>query len=112
MAEWLLVQEKKLAVSEFRQEYLTAHGIGLQAIANVGHQLLDFSEDERLAKIQKFRAIDWRKSNPEWVKRAMMHGKLSKASSNIFLTALEIKRQLGLELSQDDLQKEKDLLDS
>lgn len=112
MTEWLLVQEKKLAVSEFRQEYLTAHGIALQAIAIVGHQLLDFPEDKQIEKIKKFQAIDWRKSNPEWVKRAMMHGKLSKASSNIFLTALEIKRQLGLDLNQEDLQKEKDLLNT
>lgn len=112
MAEWQLVQDKKLAVGEFRQEYLTAHGIALQAIAIVGNQLLDFAEKERVATLKKLNSVNWRKSNPEWVKRAMMHGKLSKASSNIFLTALEIKRQLGLELSQDDLQKEKDLLDS
>lgn len=112
MTEWKLVQDKKLAVSEFRQEYLTAHGIALQAIAIVGNHLLDFAEKERVATLEKLNSVNWRKSNPEWVKRAMMHGKLSKASSNIFLTALEIKRQLGLELSQDDLQKEKDLLDS
>lgn len=112
MAEWQLVQEKKLAVGEFRQEYLTAHGIALQAIAIVGNHLLDFAEKERVATLGNLHSVNWRKSNPEWVKRAMMHGKLSKASSNIFLTALEIKRQLGLELSQDDLQKEKDLLDS
>ena len=112
MSEWQLVQDKKLAVGEFRQEYLTAHGIALQAIAIVGNHLLDFAEKERVAILKKLNSVNWRKSNPEWVKRAMMHGKLSKASSNIFLTALEIKRQLGLELSQDDLQKEKDLLDS
>ena len=110
MPEWKLVQDKKLAVAEFRQEYLTAHGIALQAIANVGSQLLEYSESDIQLKLNMLAKIDWRKSNPEWTKRAMMHGKLSKASSNIFLTALEIKRQIGLQLSNDDLQKEKDLL--
>lgn len=112
MPEWKLVQDKKLAVSEFRQEYLSAHGIALQAIANVGSQLLNCSDQEQQAMFQRMRNIDWRKSNPEWIKRAMMHGKLSKASSNIFLTALEIKRQLGLKLLEEDLLKEKDLLAS
>ena len=112
MPEWKLVQDKKLAVSEFRQEYLTAHGIALQAIANVGCQLLESTENERKALIKKMQNIDWRKSNREWIKRAMMHGKLSKAGSNIFLTAVEIKRQLGLPLDEEDLTKEKDLLAS
>lgn len=112
MPEWKLVQDKKLAVAEFRQEYLTAHGLALQAIAQVGSQLLELSDDELRIKLEELAKIDWRKSNPEWIKRAMMHGKLSKASSNIFLTSLEIKRQLGLQLSNDDLQKEKDLLAS
>ncbi|RDV23909.1 DNA sulfur modification protein DndB [Alteromonas aestuariivivens] len=112
MLEWKLVQDKKLAVSEFRQEYLTAHGIALQAIANVGSLLIQCPEKEQHAKLRLLQKIDWRRSNPEWVKRAMMHGKLSKASSNIFLTALEIKRQLGLKLHEDDLLKEQDLLAS
>ncbi|WP_218312570.1 DNA sulfur modification protein DndB [Alteromonas antoniana] len=112
MPEWKLVQDKKLAVSEFRQEYLTAHGIALQAIANVGCQLLELTEEKRMPLIAKMQNIDWRKSNREWIKRAMMHGKLSKAGSNIFLTAVEIKRQLGLPLEEEELTKEKDLLAS
>lgn len=112
MVEWQLVQNKSLSVSEFRQEYLTAHGIGLQAIAIVGSRLLDMSEQDRKSAFLKMKSIDWRKSNPEWTRRAMLHGKLSKASSNIFLTALEIKRQLGIELCEDDIEKEKGLLAS
>jgi DNA sulfur modification protein DndB len=108
--EWKLIHEKSLAVVEYRQEYLTAHGIGLQALANVGKEILDVSEDARSNYISKLGPIDWRKSNPEWAKRAMQHGRLSKASSNIFLTTLEIKRQIGLPLDEDDLQKEKELL--
>lgn len=110
MPEWKLVQEKKLSVSEFRQEYLTAHGIALQALANVGSQLIGLAEKERKKILSKLRDIDWRRSNSEWIKRAMMHGKLSKASSNIFLTALEIKRQLGLQITEDEITKETELL--
>ncbi|WP_417690242.1 DNA sulfur modification protein DndB [Pseudidiomarina sp.] len=112
MPEWKLVQDKKLSVSEFRQEYLTAHGIGLQAIAIVGSELLQMPKKDRSRFLKKLQKIDWRRSNSEWIRRAMMHGKLSKASSNIFLTALEIKRKLGLKLSDEDIVKESELLAS
>jgi DNA sulfur modification protein DndB len=42
----------------------------------------------------------------------MQHGRLSKAVSNIFLTAAEIKRQIGLPISNEDLTKEKELLNA
>jgi DNA sulfur modification protein DndB len=110
MPEWKLIHEKSLSVTEYRQEYLTAHGIGLQALANVGKELLDMSEMSRSEHISRLAPIDWRKSNPEWTKRAMLHGRLSKASSNIFLTTLEIKRQIKMTIADVDAQKEKDLL--
>jgi DNA sulfur modification protein DndB len=42
----------------------------------------------------------------------MQHGRLSKAVSNIFLTATEIKRQIGIPISNEDLTKEKELLNA
>ena len=110
MNEWQLVQAKTLSVNEFRQEYITAHGIGLQALANVGKELLELPTKSRNKAINKLKAIDWRKSNSTWSTRAMQHGRLSKASSNIFLTTIEIKRQIGLKLADDDVAKEHELM--
>lgn len=110
LPEWRLVQAKSLPVGEFRQDYITAHGIGLQALAHVGRDLLDMSQDARSTALIKLKEIDWRKSNPIWSQRAMQHGRLSKASSNIFLTTVEIKRQIGLKLTDEDVSKEKELL--
>ncbi|MGB0938521.1 MAG: DNA sulfur modification protein DndB [Colwellia sp.] len=112
MVEWQQVQAKTLSAAEFRQEFITAHGIGLQALAIVGKEICILSEAEQAKKLESLKHINWLKSNPDWSNRAMQHGRLSKAVSNIFLTATEIKRQIGLPISNEDLTKEKELLNA
>ncbi|MDO6720918.1 DNA sulfur modification protein DndB [Psychrosphaera sp. 1_MG-2023] len=112
MVEWQQVQSKSLSAAEFRQEYITAHGIGLQALALVGKDIYSLTELEQDKKFEALKRINWLKSNSIWSNRAMQHGRLSKAVSNIFLTATEIKRQIGLPISTEDLTKEKELLNT
>ncbi|TRX56697.1 DNA sulfur modification protein DndB [Thalassomonas sp. M1454] len=110
MPEWQLVQAKDLSAAEFRKEFITAHGIGLQAIAKVGKEILKLEGSYQELLLDKIAHLDWRKSNVAWSNRAMQHGRLSKAVSNIFLTAVEIKRQIGLSISEEELIKEEELL--
>lgn len=112
MPEWQQVQNKHLSATEFRQESLSAHGIGLQALAAVGHELLQIDDTARAEKFVKLEKIDWRKSNPTWANRSMLHGRLSKAISNIFLTSLQIKREIGLPITAEELAKEQEYLPS
>ena len=112
MVEWQQVQTKVLSAAEFRQEFITAHGIGLQALAIVGKEICSLDEGEQTKKFESLKRINWLKSNSDWSNRAMQHGRLSKAVSNIFLTAIEIKRQIDLPISNEDLTKEKELLNA
>lgn len=110
MIEWQQVQTKTLSAAEFRQEFITAHGIGLQALAIVGKEISALEQSEQVDKFERLKRINWLKSNPDWSNRAMQHGRLSKANSNIFLTAIEIKRQIALPITEEELAKEKELL--
>lgn len=112
MPEWQQVQNKTLSAPEFRQEFLSAHGIGLQAIASVGKHIIDYDEQKQNKLLEKVGKINWLKSNPAWSNRAMQHGRLSKAVSNIFLTAMQIKREIGLEITPEEVAKEKKLLNA
>lgn len=112
MVEWLQVQAKTLSSAEFRQEFITAHGIGLQALAIVGKEISALEDNEQAEKFEGLKRINWLKSNSDWSNRAMQHGRLSKATSNIFLTAIEIKRQIGLPITDEELTKEKELLNA
>lgn len=112
MVEWQQVQAKTLSAAEFRQEFITAHGIGLQALAIVGKEISSLDENEQHDKFEGLKRISWLKSNSDWSNRTMQHGRLSKATSNIFLTAIEIKRQIALPITDEELTKEKELLNA
>jgi DNA sulfur modification protein DndB len=112
MLEWQQVQAKTLSSAEFRQEFITAHGIGLQALAIVGKEISELNPAAQADKFEGLKGINWLKSNVAWSNRAMQHGRLSKATSNIFLTAIEIKRQIALPISEEELIKEKELLNA
>ena len=105
-----MIHERQMPPREFRAEYITAHGIGLQSLAYVGRDIIQLERSEQLKKLEALSRVDWRKANTSWRERAMHHGRLSKARSNIFLTSIEIKRQIGLNLSNDELTKEQEYL--
>ncbi|NMV12180.1 DNA sulfur modification protein DndB, partial [Vibrio parahaemolyticus] len=60
-------------------------------------------------KLQQLANVNWLKTNPEWIKRSMNHGKLSKSTTNIQLTANALKIELGLPLTPEEKALEKQL---
>lgn len=100
--EWQMVLNKELSPSLFRQEYIHAHGVGLHAIGALGCALLTAQPNDWQETIKQLKNIDWRKSNPQWAQRSMLHGKLSKAFTNITLTTNALKLELGLALTPDE----------
>lgn len=100
--EWQMVQKNELAASEVRQDYIHSHGITLQALGYVGNALLrgQVSFKEGLRGLGK---IDWHRGNRElWEGRAMYNGKLSKSSTNVVLTTIQIKKELSIPLTSEE----------
>lgn len=110
IAEWQLVQNKELSPSQMRKNYIHAHGIGLHALGVAGRALLQQHPENWESKLPALTKLDWQKVNPIWNNRALHNGKLSKSSTNIKLTANVIKRALDVELSADELEIEKLLI--
>jgi DNA sulfur modification protein DndB len=108
--EWQQLQNKQISAAELRRESIIAHGIGLQSLAMVGKALITFPESEQQTKLTLLRGIDWSKTNPMWANRAMQHGRLSKALTNIFLTSLQIKREIEMNISEQELAREEEYL--
>ncbi|HIF9086231.1 TPA: DNA sulfur modification protein DndB [Photobacterium damselae] len=100
--EWQMVLNKELSPSQFRQDYIHAHGVGLHALGALGCALITAQPTEWKQTIQRLKDVDWRKSNPNWANRSMLHGKLSKASTNIMLTTNALKHALSLPLTPDE----------
>ncbi len=100
--EWKMILNKELSPSQFRQEYIHAHGVGLHALGSLGCALLTAQPNDWKKTIVKLKDVDWRKSNPQWALRSMLHGRLSKAATNITLTTNALKEELGLALTPDE----------
>lgn len=102
MLDWVAVREGRLSAAELRREQIQCHGLALQALAHVGVGLVEAHPDDWSRQLAPLRTLDWTRSNPLWEGRALIAGRLSKARSNVILTANTIKQRLSLALSADE----------
>ncbi|MDF1628851.1 MAG: DNA sulfur modification protein DndB [Alcanivoracaceae bacterium] len=102
MRDWTLAMERKVASAELREQYVHAHGVILQALGQIGADLLLRPKHQWEKVLVKLEGIDWSRSNPDWEGRAMHHGKISKTRTSVILTANYIKTALGLNLSASE----------
>jgi len=106
--DWRRAKDRSVSTAELRQNFVHAHGVALQALGLAGADLISSKPKDWRAAIKKIRTIDWSRTNFEfWEGRAMVHGRISKASANVMLTANVIKRALGLKLNEEELALEK-----
>jgi DNA sulfur modification protein DndB len=109
--DWTRAKDRTVSTAELRQHYVHAHGIALHALGVAGAYLLSSEPKTWKSKLENLRTIDWSRSNTTlWEGRAMVLGRISKASSHVTLTAAAIKRALGLELTEEEKLLERSVL--
>jgi DNA sulfur modification protein DndB len=102
MPDWQAALEKNVLTSELREQYIHAHGVMLQAMGNVGAVLVMRKPKTWRATLKKLKKIDWSRANKEWEGRALVHGRITKARTNVILTGNLIKSYLGLSLNVNE----------
>lgn len=107
--DWGRARAREVATAELRVKFIHAHGVALQALGIAGAELLARRPKDWRAAVRKLRTIDWSRDNALWATRALRHGRVSKATTSVRLTANVIKRNLGLELTLQDLALEETL---
>ena len=108
--DWGLAKKRKVASSDLRQNFVHAHGVALQAIGTAGADLVATHPNGWQTRLKKLRTIDWSRSNGAvWEGRAMVHGRISKARTNVRLTANLLKMNMGLRLNAEEEELEKSL---
>lgn len=100
---WEQIQIGRTAASEARENYIHSHGIALQAIGRAGRLLLAHAGRGWKTRLLRLQEIDWSRRNMRlWEGRALVGGKVSKATTNVTLTANVVKARLGIELSPEE----------
>ena len=100
--EWLLVRNRRVTAGDVRRDFIHSHGIALQALGRIGSVLLE-SDSPLKESLKQLGQLDWSRSNAKvWEGRALIGGRVSKATKNVTLTTNVIKRHMGLPLSPDE----------
>ena len=103
--EWQAVRKGNMSAGEVRQDYIHSHGIALAAMGRIGNTLLgqDLNSTTWQPYLEQLSTIDWTRANsPLWEGRAMIGGRVSKASMNVALTTNALRLHLGLPLSAEE----------
>lgn len=101
MSDWQLASRREISSAELRRDYIHAHGVALQAMAIAGCELIKRFPNGWAGKLKGLQSIDWSRNNRKlWEGRAMIGGRVSKATNNVELSANVIKEYLGLGLTE------------
>lgn len=105
--EWQQIIRHEVTASYLRQNYVHSHTVMLLAIGKAGHDLIKRHPSTWSEKLHALGEIDWSRSNTIlWEGRAMVLGKMSKATNSVKLSTSAIKHILSLPLTQDEQELE------
>jgi DNA sulfur modification protein DndB len=101
--DWGRATRREVSTAALRQNSVHAHGVMLHALAIVGAALLEHEPRAWKHRLEPMRRVDWSRGNVGvWEGRAFIHGRISKAATNVHLTANYLKSVVGLSLSEQD----------
>ena len=111
MLPWQEMRDHVITKLDLRENYIATQSIVIQALARIGHELYLSPETDLESRLVMLEDVNWNRSAPCWAMRAI--GKSGRIITNkraAMLIANEIKKQLGLSLSKDELAAEQQLL--
>jgi DNA sulfur modification protein DndB len=101
--DWKLAAAKQAIPSELRREYIHSHGIALYSLGLMGSALLKQEPGAWTERLKGLESIDWSRRNTQlWEGRALVGGRISKATMNVRLTSSLLKTRLGLSLTKEE----------
>lgn len=110
MVEWQFVFNKATNPHLFRTDYISSHGVVLEALGLVGNYLYLNNPLDWKKILSNIKNIDWHRTNlADWENRAIgVNGRIVKSATYVKLTKNLIKIKLGIPLSAEESKLEKE----
>ena len=103
--------DKTLTKKALRENYIVALAITISAFGKLGRFFYDDRQFDMNQYLVQLKKIDWLRSNRDWVGRTIReNGKVLNSVEAISLTCSKIKMLIGLPLSKDEQQREKQFM--
>lgn len=113
IVEWQEVLNRTLTKKALRENYIVTLAITISAFGRLGRYFYDNRAVDVAGCLIKLREIDWLRSNPIWVGRTIReNGKVQNSEEAISLTCAVIKQQIGIPLTKEEMQKEKQIAEN
>lgn len=110
--EWQEVLGKELTKKALRENYIVSLAITISSFGKLGRYFYDNTDKDMKLYLANLKKIDWLRSNPLWLNRTIRsNGKVLNSEEAIILTCAAIKSEIGLPLSKEEEQKEKQLME-
>lgn len=112
MRQWNEMDAGELSKKSLREDYIITQGLIVLSFGRLCEFYCAHPAIDMVDSLKKLRNIDWLRNNERcWMNRAIKaNGKINRNEQGIFLTYIEIKRLIGLPISEEELKKEKHLL--
>ena len=112
MRDWNEMDRGDLSKKELREAYISLQGITLHAFGKLGNYFYMHPEYDVQESLTGLSEIDWSRSNREcWENRAVTDkGRINRNEKGIFLTYIQIKRLLDLNIDSEEAARERRLL--
>ena len=108
--EWQEVLNRTLTKKTLRENYIVSLAVTINAFGRLGRYFYDHRSSNMKVRLEKLQQINWLRSNPKWIGRAIReNGKVQNSEESIALTCAVIKQQIGIPLTKEELQKEKQI---
>lgn len=111
MREWNEMANGELSKKSLRENYITTQGLIILALGRLGEFCCVNPKIDMVKTLNGLQKIDWLRNNDEcWMNRAIKpSGKINRNEQGIFLTYIQIKRLLSLDISDEETKKESKL---
>ncbi len=113
VVQWNELLEHKISKVDLRENYIITQGVVIQAFGIIGsyfNQHKELNMKEHLGRLSK---INWKRNASQWKLRVIRaDGKILTSNKAINLTANQIKKEIGLELSEEESHREKQFIES
>ena len=109
--EWNEVMSRSLTKKALRENYIVCLAVTINAFGRLGRYFYDHSELDMEEYLSRLHVIDWaRTCSQNWSGRTILeNGKIASSEEAVLLTCSKIKELIGVDLSREELVRERKL---
>ena len=109
--EWNEVMDRSLTKKSLRENYIVCLAVTINAFGRLGRHFYDHPELDLEKHLKRLSSIDWsRTCTQNWTGRTILeNGKIASSEEAVLLTCSKIKELIGVDLSREELARERKL---